>query len=149
MSNYSEIAKKAVVSVLGEENTYIQKILTEQLTEDRGIYEPYQFPLKESQRIKIIIEKTGDTAGDVADNITTDTDDDTVHDHDNSSDNKLVSIWIIHSLMKNLVKKDDESKSLKIWKIVNGTLAAVLPFVSAIIVGVIEYYVVVNSHNCS
>lgn len=60
---------------------------------------------------------------------------------------KLVTDWIIKSMVQDNLQAHDETNNMKYWKLFNGSLAIILPFISGITVAVIEYFIMKNGYD--
>ena len=162
MSDYAIIAKNTVLSTLGEENEYFERIILKQLENEHGDI------IKILRQVDTISRNVNsDNTKSKTTNTVLNSDniiqkvpqnDIKIYDNDikivingnndnysNLTEQQIISRWIINSLLKDNIEKKNANMSLKHWKLVNGTLAATLPFISAIIVGVIEYYFIIKT----
>jgi len=159
MSRYAEIVRRAVISTLGEENEYMQKILMEQLENDDNRYiinvidgvidGAIDVTTDQDKILKLPNNKPEDTPLEIMNNQIDNSQIKIVIDeqHNNFSigEQQIISKWVISSLLKDNIRRNDENSSLKFWKLVNGTLATILPFLSAVTVGIIEYFIVMHT----
>jgi len=143
-SNSSEIAKKAVVSVLGQENEYVQRLLTNQIDNVEKKYS--SVPLSEiirnidhSEVKKTLKESINNLQPTAIDVIKTNL---VSEKNSLSLDNSIqsVSSWIINSLLHEKIKYREIREKSERWKYINGTLAIVLPILSSLTVGLIQNY---------
>lgn len=56
------------------------------------------------------------------------------------SNNQAVSSWVINTLLQEKLNYREVQEKAEKWKNINGILALVLPLVSAVITGLLEYY---------
>jgi len=128
------IVQRAIQTVLGSDNEYLQRLLTDRLEGKEKTYKRIQLSkLVNSDRkeLKTTLSNAVESSQKVAVDALT----------QGQSDNQAISSWVINTVLHEKLKDHETRESADYWKYINGILALVLPIAT----GVIEYFLTSKS----